>query len=256
MSLKNKRDFKALILAGGYATRLYPITLDVSKPLLKIDNRAIIDFAIQQLNKVSGLKEIIVVTNDKFYSDYHRWKNKLKIKARVTIVNDGTRTEKSKLGAVGDIYFGVRKRKINEDLLIIAGDNIFEKWLLGFVKFAQDKSPDASIGIYNLKDKLKARRYGVVKTDRNHQILDFQEKPKHPASAYVATCVYYFPKETLVFLRDYVNKLKRNTDRAGDYIKWLMTKVKIYGFRFKSLWLDIGQIDTYKKAQRYFSRRK
>ena len=83
-------------------------------------------------------------------------------------------------------------------------------------------------------------------------ISDFQEKPAHPASTYIASCVYYFPKETLAYLKEYVTKLKRNTDRAGDYIKWLKTKCNIYGFRFTSLWLDIGQMDTYKKAQRYF----
>jgi glucose-1-phosphate thymidylyltransferase len=255
MPLENSGSFKALILAGGYATRLYPITLDISKPLLKIDDRAIIDFSVQQLKKIKGLKEIIVVTNDKFYRDYLKWRKESKIKHKVAIINDGTKTEESKLGAVGDIYYALKKKKIDTDLLIIAGDNIFEEWLRSFVNFAQKKSPDVSIGIYNLKDKLKARRYGVVKVDRNHLITDFQEKPAHPVSTYIASCVYYFPRQTLVYLKEYVTKLKRDTDRAGDYIKWLMTKCNIYGFRFTSLWLDIGQIDTYKKAQRYFKRK-
>jgi glucose-1-phosphate thymidylyltransferase len=252
MSLKNKYSFKALILAGGYATRLYPITLDISKPLLKIDHRAIIDFSVQQLKKIKGLSEIIVVTNDKFYRDYLQWRRKSRISQRVTIINDGTKREESKLGAVGDIYYALKKRKIDTDLLIIAGDNIFQEWLSSFINFAQKKSPHVSIGIYNLKDKLKARRYGVVKVNRNHLIEDFQEKPAHPASTYIASCVYYFPRQTLNYLKEYVTKLKRDTDRAGDYIKWVMTKCNIYGFKFTSLWLDIGQMDTYKKAQRYF----
>lgn len=257
MSLKDNKNLKALILAGGYATRLYPITLDISKPLLKIDNnRAIIDFSLLELRKIKGLSKIIVVTNDKFYRDYVRWKSKLRIKKKVTIINDGTRTEKSRLGAVGDIYYVIRKRKIDSNLLVIGGDNIFDKGLLGFVKFARDKSPSVSIGIYNVRRKSVARRYGVVRTNKNHRILEFKEKPKRAPSANIAMCMYYFPKETLALLKEYVKDSKLDTDKAGNYIKWLLEKCKVYGFKFSGLWLDIGQIDTYSKAQNYFSQMK
>jgi len=253
---KNNKSFKVLILAGGYATRLYPITINVSKPLLKIDKRAIIDFAIQDLVKIKELTEIMIITNNKFYKDYLAWKRGLKIKKKVTIINDGTKSDKIKLGAVGDMYYTVRKRNIKSDLLVIGGDNIFEKGLSDFVRFAQKEPPSVSIGIYDLENKFRARRYGVVETDEHHQILDFKEKPEHPASTHVAMCMYYFPKSTLVFFREYVKKLKLDTDKAGSYIKWLMTKGKIYGFKFKGLWLDIGQVDTYRRAQRYFSYKK
>lgn len=257
MSLKHNKDLKALILAGGYATRLYPITLDISKPLLKIDNsRAIIDFSLQEFKKIDGLNKIIVVTNNKFYRDYVRWKNKLRIRKKVTIVNDGTRTEMSRLGAVGDIYYAVRKIKIDSDLLVIGGDNIFDKGLSGFIKFAREKSPSVSIGIYNVRRKSIARRYGVVKINRDQRIMEFKEKPRQPPSANIAMCMYYFPKETLKFFREYLNRLKLDTDKAGNYIRWLLSKCKVYGFKFGGLWLDIGQIDTYSRAQKYFSQKK
>lgn len=254
--LKNKKKFKTLILAGGYATRLYPITLNVSKPLLKIDHRAIMDFAIQDLEKIKELSEIIIVTNNKFYKDYLKWKKETQINKKVTIINDNTKSDATKLGAVGDMYYAVRKRDINCDLLVIGGDNIFEKGLLGFVEFAHNKSPCASIGTYDLISKFKARRYGVVQLNDDHLILDFQEKPEYPLSTEVAMCLYYFPAETLTLFKEYIYKLKLNTDNAGSYIKWLMTKGNVYGYRFKGLWLDIGQIDTFRKAQRYFYHKK
>ena len=253
MPLINSKDFKALILAGGYATRLYPITLDISKPLLKINKKTIIDFSIAELNKIKELKEVAVVTNDKFYRDYCKWVNKLKINKEINIVNDGTKSEESKLGAVGDIYYAVKNRKIDSDLLVVGGDNIWEIGLTDFVKFAQSKGHSISIGIYNLKRKSKASRYGVVKVNKEHKILEFQEKPLKPASSFIAMCLYYFPRESLVFLKEYLKEPKFNADKAGCYIKWLLTKTDVYGFSFKGVWLDIGELDTYKQAQKYFS---
>jgi len=252
MSLKS--NFSAIILAGGYATRLYPITLDVSKPLLKIDKRAIIDFSIHQLKGIEAAKEIIVVTNEKFFGDYLRWKKKLRIKKKVIIVNDKTRTDAHKLGAVGDIYYAIRKRKIANDVLVIGGDNIFEGSLPCFVNSARNKSPNISIGVYDLKRRSIASRYGVVKIDKGNRVLEFKEKPRRPESSIVAMCMYYFPKDTLAYFREYIKDLRMDTDRAGDYIKWLMAKRSLYGFKFSGAWWDIGQLDTYHKAQRYFSK--
>ncbi|MDD5292076.1 MAG: nucleotidyltransferase family protein [Candidatus Omnitrophica bacterium] len=253
--MSSKSNFSAIILAGGYATRLYPITLDASKPLLKIDKRAIIDFSIHQLKDIEAAKEIIVVTNEKFFGDYIKWKKKLRIKKKVTIVNDKTRTDAHKLGAVGDIYYAIRKRKITNDVLVIGGDNIFEGRLPGFVNFAKNKSPSISIGVYDLKSRSMASRYGVVKLEKNNRVLEFKEKPRRPQSAIVAMCMYYFPKETLAYFREYIKDLGRDTDRAGDYIKWLMIKRSLYGFKFSGAWWDIGQLDAYHKAQRYFSKK-
>jgi len=254
MSLKDKKGFSVVILAGGYATRLYPITLDLSKPLLKIDKRAIIDFSIQQLEDIKGIKEIIVVTNAKFYSDYIEWKKNLKIKNKVVILNDGTKTESSKLGAVGDIYYAIRKRKITDDVLVIGGDNIFQKSLANFVNFSQEHCPAISLGIYDLKSKSIASRYGIVKIDNNFKVIDFQEKPQKPATSLAAMCMYYFSREALRCFKEYIKDLKKDTDRAGDYIKWLMTQDTVYGFKFLGAWWDIGQLDTYREAQAYFSK--
>ncbi|MDD5618801.1 MAG: sugar phosphate nucleotidyltransferase, partial [Candidatus Omnitrophica bacterium] len=122
--------------------------------------------------------------------------------------------------------------------------------------FAEKEAPYVSLGIYDLHSKSLATRYGVVKIDKRNKVLDFQEKPKNPASSLVAMCMYYFPKETLGYLKEYIKDLKKNTDRAGDYIRWLMTKGNVFGFKFSGVWWDIGQLDTYHQAQKYFSKTK
>lgn len=252
MVVTRRRDITALILAGGYATRLYPVTLNVSKPLLAIGKKTIIDFSLQQLNKIKEIKEIFVITNDKFYRDYCIWKRSVTSTKKITIMSDRTKSEKTKLGSVGDMYYALRNKKIKNDLLVIGGDNIFENYLFNFVKFSQRKSPAISIGVYDVGSKVRAKRYGVVKINTQNQILGFLEKPMRPPSSFIAMCLYFFPKETLAFFKEYVEKLKLDTDKAGFYIRWLLEKTKMYGFQFKGLWLDIGQMDTYKKAQQYF----
>lgn len=253
MSLENRSGLKVLILAAGYATRLYPVTLDLAKPLLKIGKKSIIDFSVRELNNIKEIDEIFVVTNNKFYKDFCSWKERLNSQKKVTIINDRTKTEGSKLGAVGDIYYVIETKRINTDILVIGGDNIFEDNISKFIKFSQENSPAVSIGIYDLKSKNKAQRYGVVKINKDNKILDFEEKPQYPESSFIATCLYFFPKSTLCFLKEYVKILKLDTDKAGFYIKWLLKKTKLYGFRFRGVWFDIGQIDTYRNAQRYFA---
>jgi len=251
---KQKKKFSVLILAGGYGTRLYPLTLDVPKPLLKIGSRVVIDFAIDKLRDIKELKEIFVVTNAKFYRNFCDWKKKVRFTKKITIINDGTRTEKNRLGSIGDLYYTIKKKNINSDLLVIGGDNIFQMGLNHFVDFAYKNSPYISIGIFDVKKKEMAHRYGVVHLDRQKKITSFVEKPKHPSSTLAAMCVYYFPKKSLSFLKQYMGKFKNKTDAAGNYIRWLIEKSKVYGFKFRGSWLDIGQIDTYKKAKKEFSK--
>lgn len=252
MPLNMPREFKALILAGGYATRLYPITLNISKPLLKIGKKSIVDFAIDELDKIDFLKEIAVITNDKFYKDYLSWKSKLKTRKKITILNDKTKSEETKIGSIGDMYFAVKKLKSACDIVVIGGDNIFEKGLPEFIKFAQSKSPSISIGTYDIGSKKEAKRFGVVNSNKNNEVLEFEEKPEKPKSQDIAMCMYYFPHQTLSFFKEYVDELKLDTDKAGYYIKWLLTKIRVYSFNFKGKWFDIGHLDTYKEAEKYF----
>ena len=254
LSRSKKKKFKALILAGGYGTRLYPLTLNIPKPLLKIGPRVVIDFIINKLEDVEGLDEIFVVTNAKFYRNFCIWKKRANFKKKITIINDGTRTEEERLGSIGDLYYVIKKKKINSDFLVVGGDNIFQMGLSGFINFAYRRKPHISIGIFDVKRKVMARRYGVVHLNKENKIVSFMEKPQKPSTTLAAMCVYFFPKQTLYFLKEYMGKFKLKTDAAGNYISWLLEKGRVCGFKFRGCWLDIGQLDTYKKAKKEFSK--
>lgn len=245
-----RRSVKAIILAGGYATRLYPLTLSIPKPLLKITAaRAVIDFIVEDLEKSGLVDEIIVVTNSKFFKDFCRWAKRVRRKIRLVVLDDGTHSNEDRLGAVGDIAFAVHKKKIRSDLLVIGGDNLFEKGFGGFLTYAGDRRPCTSLGLFDIGNKTEATRFGVVALDRTGRIISFEEKPLRPKSTLVATCLYYFPSETLKLLKRYMADEALSKDASGNYIRWLAMHGPVYGFALKKgHWVDIGHLDSYKEV--------
>jgi glucose-1-phosphate thymidylyltransferase len=243
---------KALILAAGYATRLYPLTKEFPKPLLLVKKRPIIDYIIDKLQALKEVDEIIVVTNSKFISLFRKWKAKLDTRKPISLVDDITKTHSDKRGAIGDMDFAIAKKRIRDNLLVIGGDNLFEGDLKKFVSFIKTKAPSPVIGVYDIKYKNRARHYGIVKLDARNRVIDFKEKPKMPHSTLVAMCLYYFPKERLSLIRDYLSDRGNKNDATGFYIDWLRKKVPIYGFIFGRLWYDIGHHELYNEAQEKF----
>ncbi|HQP91078.1 MAG TPA: nucleotidyltransferase family protein [Candidatus Omnitrophota bacterium] len=244
-----KRKAKALILAAGYATRLYPLTLNIPKPLLKITNtRTVIDFIVDDLLHSGLTNEIIVVTNHKFYGDFCKWK-KERSKDNISVLDDGTLSNDDRLGAVGDINYAVKKRTIKDDLIVVGGDNLFDRGFSKFLRFALKKSPYASLGLFDIKDKREASSFGVVSIDAENRVVSFEEKPARPKSTCVATCMYYFPKETLSLLNKYMNDPETKKDAPGNYIRWLMQNDKVFGDVIEDgRWHDIGHFDSYKEV--------
>lgn len=243
---------KALILAAGYATRLYPLTKEYPKPLLTVEEKPIIDFIIDKLKTIDEIGEIIVVTNSKFISRFKKWKAGLHTKKRLSLINDLTKDNRDRRGAIGDIDFTIDKKGIEDDLLVIGGDNLFDGNLKDFLSFAKANQNSPVIGAYDVRDKLNARNYGVIKLDKNNKLIDFQEKPRNPKSTLVAMCLYYFPREKLGLIKEYlVNKIKK-TDATGLYIDWLRNKCPVYGFVFSGQWYDIGDYKFYNQAKETF----
>ena len=244
---------KALILAAGYATRLYPLTKKYPKPLLEVKGRPIINYVIDKLTQVSGINEIYVVTNSKFISEFKKWVKTVKSSKKITLVNDLTKNNQDRLGAIGDINFVIKKKKIQEDLLVVGGDNLFSGSLQGFLSAAEKNIAPAAIGVYRLKRKNDASRYGVVKLDKLKRVINFQEKPKHPKSNLVAMCLYYISKKYLNMIDVYMQDKKGKTDATGSYIAWLKDKVDVYGYVFSGSWFDIGDYQYLNAAKEKFA---
>ncbi len=245
---------KALILAAGYATRLYPLTKEYPKPLLKVGGRPIINYIIDKLAAVSGIDEIYIVTNSKFIRIFRKWAKSVKSPKKITLVNDLTKNNQYRLGAIGDINFVIKKQKIRDDLLVVGGDNLFSSSLKVFLDFSARKNPAASIGLYRLKQKRDARRYGVVKLDIRKKVISFEEKPKKPQSFLVAMCLYYIPKGHLALIDEYIRSEKIKTDATGNYIAWLKGKINVYGYIFNGAWFDIGDYKYLNAAKKSFAR--
>lgn len=243
---------KALILAAGYATRLYPLTKDYPKPLLMIRHKPIINYIVEKLQEISGLNEIIVVTNHKFISLFRKWKKRLNCRKRISLVDDLTYGLNDRRGAIGDMIFAIHKKRIKEDLLVIGGDNLFDNDLDYFLSFANANKPNAVIGAYDIKNIRQAKKYGLIKLDKKNRVVDFQEKPKAPKSTLVAMCLYYFPKERLKLIKEYLKNKRHKQDATGFYIDWLRKRIPVYGVVFDGFWYDIGDFKFYREARKEF----
>ncbi len=243
---------KVLILAAGYGTRLYPLTLDRPKPLLEVGGKPIVNYLIDKVRWYSGVNEVVVVTNNKFYPHFSRWaKANKSFPVPVSVVNDGTKTNEDRLGSMGDIDFVIKKKNIREDLLVMGGDNLFDLGLNNYFFHAQKNSPRTTIGLYDILDIGEAKKFGVVELDAQKKVVSFMEKPDQPRSTLIGMCLYYLPAESLKRVREYLHASK-SADTSGDYIRWLFTQETVFGFKFEGKWYDIGSIEAYHAAQSEF----
>jgi glucose-1-phosphate thymidylyltransferase len=245
---------KSLILAAGYATRLYPLTREYPKSLLLVKDRPIIDYIIEKIEAASAIDEIIVVTNSKFFKRFLEWQRRQPAKIKISLLDDLTKDNEGRLGAIGDMNFSINKKRITDDLLVIGGDNLFNGNLKRFLGFARNCRRNPVIGVYDIKVKREASNYGVIRLDEKKRVVDFKEKPVSPQSALIAMCLYYFPREKLGLIKEYLSKKIEKRDAMGFYIDWLRKKVPVYGFVFSGKWYDIGDYKFYNVAKNSFAK--
>lgn len=247
---------KAIILGAGYATRLYPLTLNTPKPLIKVGERPIIEYLFDSFDG-SDIKDIYIVTNDKFYQHFENWHKEIVKKypkKNIKIINDGTREEGVKLGAIGDINFVLEKEKIDDDVLIVAGDNLFSEPFIDFIKKAI-KSEDPIIGSYDMKDKEKVKKLSIISIDKENKVIHFEEKPQNPDSTLIGIALYFYPKKTLEFIKKYI-KDGNNPDQPGRLIEWLYKKVSIISWNVPGIWFDVGTHESLKDAEDFLKTKK
>lgn len=243
---------KVLILAAGYGTRLYPLIKDTPKALLEINNKSLLNYIFDRIGKIDGLNEVILVTNDKFYLAFDQWaKRQIEFSQPITIVNDKTKTPEDRLGSIGDIDFVLKHTTVDDDMLVIGSDNLFDYNIDEYIQFAQEKTSSITVGLYDINDLIEASKFGVVTLGDNGKIESFEEKPAQPKSSLVAMCFYYLPKNSLGLIGKYLLESNKS-DKAGDYICWLCRNSNVYGFQFTGKWYDIGSVEAYKEAQEKF----
>ena len=243
---------KVLILAAGYAVRLGELTANTPKPLLLINGKSIIDRITDKVLAVKSkpVSGIIVVTNGKFFERFDAWRDASNNRDIIRLVNDHSTSNDNRLGAIKDIELAIEEADLDEDLLVVAGDNLFDLDLNRFFEFAA-KNPDSiAVALYDIRSLEAAKKYGVIKLDEESRIVDFQEKPERPNSTLVSTGIYYSPKNKLALIREYVKMQDKKLDAPGYYISWVSKVDKVYGFKFPDAWYDIGDIDSYKEADR------
>ena len=177
-------------------------------------------------------------------------KNKSKTDRKITLFDDGSTDDDNKLGAIGDMKFVIEKTGISDDMLVVAGDNLFDFELGPFVEFFNEKG--ISIGLYRVEPMELVKKYSVVELDEERKVLSFEEKPEHPSTNLIAICLYLFPKGKLNLISKYLED-RNNPDAPGYYIKWLVQETKVYGFTLSGKWLDIGDFKSYEEANRVFS---
>ena len=241
---------KAVILAAGYATRLYPLTLDRPKALLPVGGRPMVEHLLLQLEGMQGLDAIYLVTNSKFAGAFREWAAGWEGQ-EVQIVDDGTRDEESKLGAIGDLDLTIRAEAINDDLVVLAGDNLFSESLAPFAEFGRAKRAPA-LGVYDVGDLDAVRRYNAIELDEEDRVRYFEEKPEQPRSTLTGIALYFYPRESLGLVREYL-EAGNNPDQPGRLVEWLYPRVPVYAWRVPGRWYDIGSAETLGEADRAFN---
>ena len=243
---------KAIILAAGYATRLYPLTINKPKALLTINEKPIINYIVEQINTIDVVDEIYVVTNHKFIDSFANWQNEIESRAKITVLDDGTTSEQDRKGAIGDIAFVIQKMNINDELLVVAGDNFFTYPLKNYYDFYKQKDKDCvCVKVWN--DEKTLRNFGIALLDQNNKVLDIEEKPENPKSNTVVFAMYLYQKDMIPLFEKYLSQ-GNNPDAPGNFPAWLYKQKEVYAYTFKGECYDIGTPESYQEVQALFQK--
>ena len=235
---------KCLILAAGYATRLYPLTENFPKPLLEVQGKTILDWLLEDIDAAGLVDEYVVISNHKFAVHFEKWAEN---KEKVTIVDDGTSSNETRLGAVKDIQFAIEKLGLDDEMLVIAGDNLLDFSLTTFMNYAKEKNHSCIMRYYEPSEE-RLHKCGVVTIDETDKILNMVEKPAEPESHWCCPPFYYYTREDATLIQKGIDA-GCGTDAPGSYIAWLSTQVPVYAMEMPGSRYDIGNLESYKKVQ-------
>jgi glucose-1-phosphate thymidylyltransferase len=229
---------KAIVLAAGYATRLRPLTDANAKELLPVGGRPMIDWILDRVAEVEEVDEIHVVTNAFKAPMFAAWPGV----SDVTLHDDGTTSNEDRLGAIGDMAFVLDRAGIDDDLLVIAGDNLFDYSLADYVAWWRGKGEASAVALHDVGDPELVKLYSAVEVDADERIVSFVEKPADPRTTLVATATYLYPRAHLELIRRYLAE-GNQPDQPGNLVAWLHTRAPVYGYSFPGGWYDVGNAE-------------
>ena len=235
---------KCLILAAGYATRLYPLTENFPKPLLEVNGKTILDWLIEDIGSLAD--EFIAVTNHKFVQHFEDWAQGRKIR----IVDDGTSSNDTRLGAVRDIQYALEKAAIDDDLLIIAGDNLLDFSLKSFIGYALEKNSSCTMR-YREDDMARLRKSGVVTVGEDDRILAMAEKPAAPESHWCTPPFYYYRRDDLRKIAEAIRD-GCGTDAPGSLVAWMCRHTVMHSMKMPGKRYDIGTLESYLEIKAHY----
>ena len=241
---------KALVLAAGYATRLRPLTDDIAKPLLPLAGRPMLEYLVDAIEK-AGVGEVHVVTNSRFAHDFETWAAG---RTGVRVHDDGTSTNEDRLGAIGDMQFAIEQAGLDDDLLIVAGDNLFEFELREVVDFWRAKRDGSAIAAREVTDPELLRQYSVLEVDAGDRVTSFVEKPEEPRGTLAGVAIYVLHRDHVPLVRRYLDE-GNVPDQPGRFFAWLSERAPLYAYRFAGDWLDIGDREQLLEADNRMRRR-
>ncbi|MCL2577800.1 MAG: nucleotidyltransferase family protein [Defluviitaleaceae bacterium] len=234
---------QAIILAAGYATRMYPLTENTPKALLPLRGKPIIDHIVEQLNNLPDVKNVYVVSNSKFYSHFCEWAKNAPTKIPVAVLDDGTTSNENRRGAVGDVFFAITEKSIDDEIIVIAGDNYFTYDLREQLEVFRKTGCDTLCG-KELNNQEKLKSFGIAVLAPDGKLLDFEEKPQNPKSNIVIYAAYFFRKETAALFEKFL-KEGNNPDNIGSFPQWLYKFQDVYTYKMNGDCYDIGTIEMY-----------
>ena len=239
---------KCLILAAGYATRLYPLTENFPKPLLKVQGKAILDWLIDDMDRSGMIDEYVVISNHKFAHHFESWAKEKSQK--ITVVDDGTSSNETRLGAVRDIQFAMDALNIQGDVLVMAGDNLLDFSLTQFIDYAREKQTSCIMRYYEPSHQ-KLLKSGVVTLDENQRVLQMTEKSQTPATNWCVPAFYYYTAEDAARISEGIAS-GCHTDAPGSYVAWLCTRSVIHAMEMPGSRYDIGNLESYEQVQKEY----
>lgn len=239
---------KCLILAAGYATRLYPLTENFPKPLLEVQGKTILDWLIDDIDNLGAVDEYVVISNHKFAHHFDAWAAK-KTK-KITVVDDGTESNETRLGAVRDIQFAIDQLGLDDDMLVIAGDNLLDFSLTRFIAYAMDKQTSCIMRYFEASEQ-RLTKCGVVEIDEHDKILGMEEKPAVPKSHWCCPPFYYYTREDAKLVRVGIAS-GCGVDAPGSYIAWLSAQTPVHAMEMPGKRYDIGNLESYLTIQQEY----